>query len=50
MFSDLLLARREMQRVVRATGLLCYPALVFNVAGPVTCLKMVRTRFVYYNG
>ena len=90
-----------MKRVVRAAGLLCYPALVFNagvcgvslyvhrnrrlisdgspdghldfhtppelsvrietelfllpvltenVAGPVACPRMLRTRFVYYYG
>ena len=49
MFSDLLLARRDMQRVVRDAGLCC-PALVFNVAGPLTCLRVLRTRFVYYYG
>ena len=42
MFSDLLLARRDMQRVVRVAGLCC-PALVFSVAGPVTCPRMLRT-------
>ena len=43
MFSELLLARRDMQRVVRVPGLLCYPAFVFTVAGPVTCPRMLRT-------
>ena len=50
MFSDLLLARREVQRVLRVTGLLCCPALVLNVAGPMTCARVLRTRFVYYYG
>ena len=39
-----------MQRVARVAGLLSYPALVFNVAGPVTCPRMLRTLFVYYYG
>ena len=43
MFSELLQARRDMQRVVRVPGLLCYPAFVFTVAGPLTCPRMLRT-------
>ena len=44
MFSDLLLARRDMKRVVRAAGLLCYPALVFNAGLCCVLLYVHRNR------